>query len=282
MNKKIARVFPRKTNASPIDEYSFFDVPGMFLPEIEEVHVSVSFTYDLRYAFVLAAQWEHIAPVKIGGPATGVASGEFVPGMYLKKGFTITSRGCPNRCWFCSVWGREPILKELKIKEGNILLDDNLLACSEKHIRNVFEMLGSQKESAQFKGGLEAKLLKEWHIDLLLKLKPKPILYFAYDEPDDLEPLIVASKLLRKSGIIKKGHTHRCYVLVGYPLDTFKRAEQRLFKTVDLGFFPMSMLYKNKNGTASDDWIKFNTQWANAFKTGVKIKKRNSFSKYPR
>ena len=55
---KIARVFPRKTNASPEDEYAFFDAPGMFLPEIDEVHISVAFTYDLPRAELLAKQWE--------------------------------------------------------------------------------------------------------------------------------------------------------------------------------------------------------------------------------
>ena len=100
MSPKIARVFPRKTNASPEDEYSFFDAPGMFLPEIDEVHISVAFTYDLPRAEILAKAWEHIAPVGIGGPAMGEAGGEFIPGMYLKPGYVITSRGCPNRCWF--------------------------------------------------------------------------------------------------------------------------------------------------------------------------------------
>ena len=44
----IARVFPRITKATPRDEYCFFGPPGMFLPEIDEVHVSVAFTYDKR------------------------------------------------------------------------------------------------------------------------------------------------------------------------------------------------------------------------------------------
>ena len=60
-------------------------------------------------------------PVHMGGPAFNMPGGDFVPGMYLKKGYVITSRGCPNRCWFCSVPRREGgRLRELPITEGNI------------------------------------------------------------------------------------------------------------------------------------------------------------------
>ena len=76
-----------------------------------------------------------------------------MPGMYLKKGYVITSRGCPNRCWFCSVPRREGgRLRELPITEGNIVLDDNLLACSRQHIEAVFEMLGRQERASGLYG----------------------------------------------------------------------------------------------------------------------------------
>lgn len=96
---KTARVFPRKTKATPDDPLVFFGPPPRLdLPEIEEVHVSVVFTYDMQKAEDLAYQWEAVGvPVKMGGPAFNEPGGEFVPGMYLKKGYVITSRGCPNR-----------------------------------------------------------------------------------------------------------------------------------------------------------------------------------------
>jgi hypothetical protein len=69
MDKKIARVFPRKTKVSPIDELSFFGLPPrLILPKIDEVHVSVTFSWDLDKAEWLADQWQTVAPVKIGGP----------------------------------------------------------------------------------------------------------------------------------------------------------------------------------------------------------------------
>lgn len=200
---KIARVFPRKTAATPYDDLVFFDSPPMLsLPEIDEVHISVTFTYDKRKAEDLAFQWEIVGvPVKIGGPAyNDPAEGDFVPGRYLKHGYVITSRGCNNKCWFCSAWKREGKLRELPICDGWNVLDNNLLQCSEEHIRKVFDMLKQQNERPVFTGGLEAKQLKPWHCDLLRESKTKRM-YFAYDTPDDYEPLVCAGKMLRDAGI---------------------------------------------------------------------------------
>jgi len=150
----------------------------LYLPEIDEVHVSVTFTYDIPRAEELAYQWEVAGvQVKIGGPAYGDYTKDFTPGLYLKKGFIITSIGCPNNCWFCKVPKRAGKLKELEIKEGHILQDDNPLACSEPHIKAVIEMLSRQKEKAEFRGGLEAKLLKPWHVELIQGIKPKSIFF---------------------------------------------------------------------------------------------------------
>ena len=273
MNLKIARVFPRKTNASPEDEYAFFDAPGMFLPEIDEVHISVAFTYDLPRAELLAKQWEYVAPVKIGGPALNEPGGEFVPGMYLKPGYVITSRGCPNHCWFCSVWQREGIeIRELEVKEGNNVLDDNLLACSDGHIKAVFGMLKRQPYGQPiFTGGLEAARLKNWHVDLFREIKPKEM-YFAYDTPDNYEPLVEAGRKLLSGGFSVASHTLKAYVLIGWPKDTFEAAEQRLIDTIKAGFMPMAMLYRDKQGRQSKQWERFQREWANPWIVGAKMK----------
>ena len=133
------RVFPSRTSQTPNDEYAIVGDPPLILPEdIEEVHVSVTFTWDLeegkrlQHAWRIRLEQEGIpADVKIGGPALGTIGGEFVPGRYLRPGIVITSRGCNNRCWFCNVWRREPELIEININEGHIIQDDNILACSE-------------------------------------------------------------------------------------------------------------------------------------------------------
>lgn len=263
MKNKIARVFTRQTMASPTDELSFFDVPPILaLPEIDEVHISVAFTWDLKRAEWLFNQWGVLGvPVKIGGPATGEPSGDFEPGMYLKHGYTITSRGCPNRCPHCSVWIREPNAIELPIKDGYNILDDNILACSENHIRAVFNMLSRQKERVQFTGGLEAAILKPWHIDLLLSIRLEQM-FFAYDTPDDFEPLVEACKMLNDAEIPK--YKRRCYVLIGYEGDTFEKAEKRLKDAFHLGYLPYAMLFRDHDTKDCDldpEWVSFTAVW---------------------
>jgi len=259
----IARVFPRRTTATPDDALAFTTTPPKILPEIDIVHVSTTFTYDMEKAERLAEAWSKTGlPVRMGGAAFNNPGGEFVPGRYLKQGYVITSRGCPNRCPHCSVPAREGYaLRELEIKDGYNILDDNLLACSEKHIRAVFEMLKRQTERVVFTGGLEAKLLKPWHVDLLREVKPKRM-YFAYDAPDDYEPLIQAGRLLREGGISKASQAARCYVLIGYEGDTMEDAEKRLREAWAAGFFPFAMLYRDEKGEVLKEWREFQRLWA--------------------
>lgn len=260
---KTARVFPRRTKATPDDILAFTAPPVLSdLPEIDEVHISVAFTYDMEKAEWLAEKWQAAGvPVRMGGPAFNHPGDIFVPGMYLKKGYVITSRGCPNNCWFCSVPRREGSkLRELPITEGYNILDDNLLACSEKHIHAVFNMLKSQDKKPLFTGGLESRLFQKWHAELLRESKAQRI-YFAYDMPDDYEPLVEAGKTLREAGITKASHRSACYVLIGYPGDTMENAEKRLHDTWNAGFVPYAMLYRGSDGKVDADWNKFQRLW---------------------
>lgn len=264
---RIIRVFPRRTKATPTDDLVRIGKGPDLFDEADEVHISVAFTWDLPRAERLAKEWSHVAPVKIGGPALNEPGGDFVPGMYLKDGYVITSRGCPNRCWFCSVPEREGgTIRELPITDGWNLLDDNLLACSDDHIRGVFSMLKRQKNPVQFTGGLEAARLKQWHVDALTEMKPAQM-FFTYDTPDDLVPLQEAGKMFRESGlgITSTGnisHRLRCFVLCGYPRDNIKAAEFRLKETISAGFIPMAMLWKDKTGKRDKEWGKFQREWA--------------------
>ncbi len=260
---KIIRVFPRRTKATPTDCLAYCGPPDIFA-EADEIHVSVTFTWDLPAAERLIHQWAFVASVRVGGPATGEPGVDFVPGRYLKPGYVITSRGCPNRCWFCSVWKREGDVRELPIRDGWNVLDDNLLACSDYHIRKVFQMLQRQKKQGHgilFTGGLESARLQSWHVTLLRDLKPRKI-FFAYDTPDDLEPLREAARMLLQAGFTKGSHRLGCYVLIGYRGDTLEAAEKRLMETIDLGFMPMAMLYRDRKGERDLKWARFQNQWA--------------------
>ena len=259
---RIARVFPRRTKATPDDQLVFTGPPPLLdLPEINEVHISVTWTYDKPLAEELAYQWEMVGvPVIVGGPAYDDPGGEFTPGMYLKRGYTITSRGCNNNCWFCMASRREGHLRELEIKDGWDVLDNNLLQCSEEHIRAVFEMLKRQPHRPKFTGGLESKELKPWHCKLLREARPERM-YFAYDTPDDYEPLVEAGRMLMDAGFTLQSHVMACYNLIGYRGDTFDKAQARLEKTIEAGFMPYAMLYRDEKGQVDKKWSKFQREW---------------------
>ncbi|MDR1464278.1 MAG: hypothetical protein LBJ11_03110 [Oscillospiraceae bacterium] len=274
---KIARVFPRRTKATPDDKLTFTVFPKKAdIPEVDEVHISVAFTYDLPKSEAQEKEWRRLGvPVRVGGPALGRPGGDFTPGVYLKKGYVITSRGCNNHCWFCGVPKREGGLRELPVTEGWNVVDDNLLGCSERHIREVFSMLKRQPEKPVFTGGLEAKLLRPWHVDLLRETKTQRM-YFAYDTPDDYEPLVQAGRLLREGGVTtEKSHNAGCYVLIGYPGDTMEKAETRLRQAWAAGFFPYAMLYRDNSGETNHEWRQFQRMWVRPQIVACKLKERN-------
>lgn len=257
----IARVFPRRTRATPNDALSFTGGPGLFSPEVYEVHISVTFTWDLSEAERLAREWESIAPVKIGGPATGMKGENFQPGMYLRPGYVITSRGCPNRCWFCSAWKRDGEIRELPVNHGWNVLDDNLLACSRDHISRVIAMVGNEHHQGEFTGGLEAARFQPWVATALRSIRPKTV-FFAYDTPDDWEPLVRAAEMCWQAGFTKASHCLRAYVLCGFQKDTMQEAERRMRQVLNLGMVPMAMLWRDQSGKRNPAWRTFQRIWA--------------------
>jgi len=264
---KLVRVFPRRTKASPCDDLAFFGPPDMFA-EADEVHVDVTFTADKPKAERLAEEWRHVAPVKIGGVAYGDPGREFVPGRYIKHGYTFTSRGCPRRCWFCSVWKRRPQATPIfPFSAGWNILDDNLLACPDWHVRMVFAMLQNQGRQVEFTGGLEALSLTDWHVGLLADLRPRPNCFFAYDPGDPFETLESAARRLIAAGFTACSHRLRAYVLIGYPKDTFAAADKRLRDMLRIGFTPHAMLWDPETPTAeryrpAPEWKRFQRMWA--------------------
>jgi hypothetical protein len=232
----------------------------------DEVHVSVTFTHDKPIAERLAEEWQAIAPVKIGGVAYGDDSLEFIPGRYIKPGYTITSRGCPRQCWFCGVWKKWPTANPLPIVDGWNVLDDNLLACPEWHVRAVFDMLRRQERRVEFTGGLEALALQDYQVDLLASLHPKPAMFWAYDPGDAFETLEIAARKMIGAGFTAASHRLRCYVLIGYPKDTFADAEQRLEQMIGIGLTPHAMLWQpelpsQEKWRPAPEWKRFQRTW---------------------
>lgn len=148
-------------------------------------------------------------PVKIGGPVfDDPCTGEFVPGRYIREGVTFTSRGCCNNCKFCFVPKREGKLRELKeVAPGNIIQDNNFLACGREHRARVYDMLKTQKAIC-FQGGLEAARLTDWDIEEMRGLRIAE-LWLACDSKERIKPFLKTMERLREAGFNR--NKIRCY-----------------------------------------------------------------------
>ncbi|MFA4945097.1 MAG: hypothetical protein WC789_10405 [Lentisphaeria bacterium] len=275
----IFRAFARRTKATPRDRLAVVGTPDLFqradAARCAAVHICCVYTYDLSECDRLAAIYRPLNPnVLIGGPGTGMRGEEHVPGLYTALGYLFTSRGCPNHCWFCLVPGREGGIREYPIRDGWNICDDNLLACSEAHVRAVFAMLARQPRHAQFTGGLEAARMQPWHIDLLCDLRAAnrfESLYLAYDTPDDWHHLVRVVGWLEEAGFINLHRRIGCHVLCGWtngdgrpPADTMTKAEARMRAVAGLGLLPRAMVYRGPDEPAraeDDPWRVFARLW---------------------
>lgn len=254
------RVFPRKTEWTPTDPLAYVGDPPLDRPEGETVMVSVSFTWDMAEGERLARSWGRFySDVRLGGPAFGDIGGEFTPGLFLKPGVTITSRGCPRDCPWCFAWRREGRrVRELPIRDGWIVQDNNWFACSRNHIEKTCEMLERQKPAASFKGGLDASLLRQWHRDLFNNLRISE-LWFACDSAEEMPAFRKAAEILDGIPQNKK----RCYVLMGYGGETLAEAESRAEEVYSLGFLPFAQLYQDeKHKEYGNDWRRVARYWS--------------------
>lgn len=264
------RVFPRRTKWTPKDELAFVGDPPLFRPDPQPVNVSVTFTWDINQGRRLAAAWGQYYPhVHLGGPALGDGGSEFTPGRFLKQGVTITSRGCPSNCPWCFVPVREGSLRELEIKDGWIIQDNNLLACSKDHIKRVFEMLERQPKPIKFSGGLYPYFFRKWHLKLMEKIRIDE-LWFSCDYPKSFKPLEKVADLISDLPQNKR----RCYVLLGLPWDSPLEAEKRLEKVFKFGFLPFAQLFQGSyKKEYPPSWTKLQRKWCRpaAYKSQAKI-----------
>lgn len=268
-------MFPRKTKWTPDDELAFVGEPELFRPPDQPVRISCTFTYDIPEAERLFRAWSvWYSDVELGGPAFGEPGGAFEPGLFVKKGVTITSRGCTKECPWCLVPKREGWIRELPVQAGWDVADNNLLSCSEGHVRSVFEMLGNQPEPIKFSGGLDVDMLQAWHVDLLKQIRLK-FAWFACDHLGAFKNLERVGDLMSDFSVEKK----RCYVLIGFDGDTVRQAEKRLERVFRLGFLPMAMLYRApelKEKSWACSWKQLQRTWTRPAAYRCEMKKKAS------
>lgn len=126
-----------------------------------------------------------------------------------------------------------------------------------------------RRQRVEFTGGLEALALQDYQVGLLANLKPRPNCFFAYDLGDAFETLQSAGRRLLAAGFTARSHRLRCYVLIGFPKDTFSAAESRLRAIAGVGFTPFAMLWRpddrlpaQAKWTPSPDWKGLQKRWA--------------------
>jgi len=248
----ILRVFPRRTALTPDDPLAIVGDPPLWRPTADEVHVSVTFTWDTEEGYRLADAWRQYYPVvKLGGPAFDAMPNGFTPGQYVKPCVTFTTRGCNNNCPWCLVPSREGRLAEIPdFAPGNVIQDNNILQAGPAHLERVGAMLRCQRRFAVFSGGLEARLVDDRRADWLRGLRISEV-FLAADTAGALGPLERAIKRLalprRKC---------RVYVLIAYGDEDIEAARERLEAVWQLGGLPFAQLYQ-----PADYWINYPQPW---------------------
>lgn len=233
------------------------------------LYISIPFTWDLPRVqkYLYSYQPKFYDKIVIGGPAV-----QLMP-EYLKlpsnveikysmdnvlqivnKKATRTTVGCPRKCKFCGI-GKGLINKNYtELRDFPVLpivCDDNFLASSRKHFDYVIDRLKGLKEKIDFNQGLDARLLKSYHIDRFSELK-KPVMRFAWDHIGFEKHVLKAIEMCKKKGM----RDIRCYVLIGFE-DTPEDAQYRLetLNKLEVITNPMryNPLYSLKRNTFIDD-----------------------------
>ncbi len=123
---------------------------------------------------------------------------------------TRTSYGCPFDCPFCMVRLIEGTFRELdQWRPAPIICDDNLLACSERHLERVWESLKGIR-GLDFQG-IEPHLVTPENAAQIAVLHPKAV-RMGWDMPEEEGVVWQAIQYLRQAGLPKRAIGVYCLV----------------------------------------------------------------------
>jgi hypothetical protein len=219
------------------------------------LYISVPFTWLMEDAQKIAAL--HKGHVFIGGPGIMKPSecDMVEPILFHNPLATFTTRGCPNRCAFCAVPKLEGEFRELpNFRPSPVVCDNNFLAASRGHIRNVVDSLKRFK-FVDFNQGLDAKRFTPDIADMLGELKVK--VRFAFSAEEDGKYVKDAIDICRK----RTTNDIQVYCLLNYN-DTPSEAQRRLELIRSWGVLPNPMRYqpldaREKNSYVAPGWTEY-------------------------
>lgn len=230
--------------------------------EDNTAYLSVPFTWNLPEVYSRCVWYRQQGfQVRAGGPAvelmpnylSGLADigGEVDALSKHNPNATFTSRGCIRNCQFCAVPKIEGELRELTHWEPKpIVCDNNLLACSLRHFDTVIDTL-KHLTNVDFNQGLDARLLKQHHIDRLRELHLHCV-RLAWDNVHLESTIMNAINRLLAAGLAKS--KIRVYVLVGFD-DTQDDALYRCQTLKDRGILPNPQRYQPLDTLRKDSYV---------------------------
>lgn len=213
------------------------------------LYISVPFTWLMSKVEEMKRQYK--GRVLIGGPGTMQPSECDIcePILFHNPLATFTTRGCPNQCSFCAVPKLEGEFRQLDSwRSAPTICDNNLLACTKSHFEKVIDSL-IQFQSCDFNQGLDARLLTDWHIDQLRRLK-KPHIRFSFDSLKTEVTVADAVSKCQAAGLKNIG----IYVLIGFK-DTPEDAQYRLELVRSWGLFPNPSRYQPLDAVEKNSYV---------------------------
>ena len=221
-----------------------------FKDHYDMIYITSLFTYHAKYVINSIKYYQNRFPdarIRVGGimatlmpeyikektsikPHIGLLRGaENCPPDYswypnLSYSISFTTRGCPRNCPFCAVKKHEPefIVKENWVediditKKGIIFWDNNWLFSPnfEKDVKRLMKFRKLGITQIDFNQGLDCRLLDEYKIELLSKIKITP-LRLAFDNCSEDGYIQNAIKLAQRYGF----RDIRVYVLYNFESD---------------------------------------------------------------
>lgn len=205
----------------------------------DKVYISCIFDENKERAFEIAKQFN--CDVSIGG--VGADNNIMLPNEIdhlmpdydlYKSDFSMgfTTRGCIRKCSYCKVSRHEGMIKENtdiyefwdKRHKNITLLDNNILALP-NHFKKVAQQIKDNNLIVDINQGLDHRLLTPELCQILLSLRHKNRIYFAFDNIAYKPSVIKAMDMLKEAGL-KDWHS-RWYIYISEN-DTFQSVYERM------------------------------------------------------